>query len=49
LEAPGRRVNNHQIPSTNNQIISNYQYPKIYLLEFGDWVLFEIWDLDIGI
>ncbi len=40
---------NKQIPSTNNQINSNYQYPKIKILEFGDWLLFGVWNLVIEI
>jgi hypothetical protein len=41
----------YQIPSTNAQINSNDQSPKLsfFSLEFGDWVLFGIWNLEFGI
>ena len=38
-----RQLDYNRIPSPNNQITSNYQYPRIWLLEFGDWLLFGIW------
>jgi hypothetical protein len=49
----------HQIPSTNNQIMTETpmtQIPKIKLIDallghlnIGDWNLFGAWDLVIGI
>jgi hypothetical protein len=46
-----------QTSSTNHQISSNNQYPNIvfrplslvWLLGFGDWLLFGAWDLVIEI
>jgi hypothetical protein len=41
---------------TNNQIIPNHQYSNFMIkilffwsLKFGNWLLFDIWDLGIGI
>jgi hypothetical protein len=43
-------VHNPQIPSTNNQIITNRQIPMTkYNLVIENWNLFGVWDLDIGI
>jgi hypothetical protein len=41
----------HKIPSTNNQIMTKISKNSESFrgLEFGDWILFGIWDLVIGI
>jgi hypothetical protein len=42
----------HQIPSTNNQIMTNHQIPITKISSYwviGYWSLFGAWDLGIGI
>ncbi|MEW6377253.1 MAG: hypothetical protein AB1502_15865 [Thermodesulfobacteriota bacterium] len=39
----------HQIPSTNIQIMTQVPMTEIIKKSFGDWILFGIWDLVIGI
>jgi len=44
------RLVNDQIPSTNNQIITNRQIPMTKDDRvIGNWNLIGIWDFDIGI
>jgi hypothetical protein len=45
-------LDKHQIPNTNNQIITNIPMTEIsvlVVLEFGNWRLFGIWLLEFGI